>query len=164
LIQRVNQNLLCIVLVIGVLFLARIFLIPLTFAILLAMLMLPVCRYLDNKGLHRAISVLVCVLILLIAICTVVTIIGMQILSFTEDLPQIKERGNQFLSEVQAFAQQHFSVSSEKQQAFLKKQMATGASIGALITVFFLQHGWPINWNSPNVSLHFPFALSQRKV
>jgi predicted PurR-regulated permease PerM len=95
LIQRVNQNLLCIVLVAGILFFGRIFLVPVTFAILLSFLMLPICKYLDRRGLHRAISVLLCVLILLITICTIAGIVGLQFLSFVEDLPQIKERSGQ---------------------------------------------------------------------
>lgn len=53
LIRRANQNLFCIILVIGILYLGRVFLIPLAFAILLSMLMVPVCRYFDRLGLKR---------------------------------------------------------------------------------------------------------------
>lgn len=138
LIQRVNQNLFCFVLVIAILYFGRVFLIPLAFAILLSMLMVPVCRALDKRGLHRAISVGVCVLILLITIAVIATIISLQFLSFTEDLPQIKQRIQELLGEIQIFTQQHFNISSEKQKAYLAQQLNTAQeSLGSVITGVF---------------------------
>lgn len=138
LIQRVNKNLICIVLVVGILYLGRVFLIPLAFAILLSMLMLPICRYLDRLGLHRAFSVLICVLILVIVLAIVTTIITLQIASFAEDLPQIRERSGRLLSDIQALAQERFNVSPEKQNAWLKQQLDNlSQSFGGFMKGFF---------------------------
>lgn len=137
-IQRINQNLICIVLAIGILYLGRVFLIPLTFAVLLAMLMVPICRYLDDRGLHRAFSVLICVFILFISIGLIATIISLQFVSFAEDMPQIKERIDQLVGNIQAWTQERLNISPEKQESYLKKQLdVAGQSLGGFITGFF---------------------------
>lgn len=138
LILRVNQTLLAIVLITGILYFGRIFLIPLIFAILFAMLMLPICRYFDRKGMHRGLSVFICVLILFFSFSIIAATITLQVLSFSEDLPEIKEKGDQFLTAIQGFTQEHFNISSERQSALIKKQMGNaGELVSTIVTGFF---------------------------
>ena len=137
LVQRINQNLLCLVLITGILYFAKAFLIPLAFAIMLAMLMVPLCRTLDKRGMNRGGSVLSCVAILLLVIIVIITIVSLQILSFAEDLPQLEERLNAFLSDAHNFIRQNFDISKQKQKLFLKRHFDTSEqSIGEYVSGF----------------------------
>src|SRR5690349_10903190 len=90
---RVNQYLLFTVLLVLILFYGKTFLIPITFAALLAMLMAPVCRRLDKIGFNRGLSTLVCVLILVAVIVGIGYIIGSQFAAFAEDVTLIEKKG-----------------------------------------------------------------------
>lgn len=126
---KANQLLLLFILGTVVLFYGRIFLIPLVFGALLAMLMEPVCRKLDEKGWPRSASVTVSVLILLVVLLSVLTVIAVQVTSFREDLPKIEKKANQFFTEIQSLVQEKSGVSQKQQEEILKEQLKkTGQS------------------------------------
>src|SRR5688500_2374249 len=94
---KINQALLMPILVTIVLYFGRPVLIPLCFAILLAMLMAPVCRFFDQKGWARALSCTICILILLISFVLIMGIVIMQMSDFLEDLNKINLKLNEIL-------------------------------------------------------------------
>src|SRR5690606_25438583 len=97
----VNQYLLFGVLVILVLYFARVLLIPIVFGILLAMLMSPVCRYFDEKGFKRYLSALFSVLIIFAGFAAVISIISAQLSSLSGKLPVIEQKAEELLSSAQ---------------------------------------------------------------
>src|SRR5687767_6548957 len=108
--QRANQYLFFAVLLVVVLYFAKTLLIPITFAALLAMLMAPICRRLDKKGLPRALSTLCCLLIIVISIATMVAVIGGQIAAFSKEFPKIEKKAKTFISQSQAYIQEKLGV------------------------------------------------------
>lgn len=137
--SRANQFLALAILLTVVLYFGRQVLVPITLAVLLAMLMAPVCRWLDSKGWPRALSALSCVLALLIVILGMLAIVSAQIVSFSNDIPQMEKRADQILSNVQSFVQDKFSIEPEKQVSFAKKQIsslgkALGSRIGTVVS------------------------------
>lgn len=131
---KTNQILLLFILLTVVLYYGRTFLIPLVFGALLAMLMSPLCIRLDKKGWARAASVTVCVLILLIALLSITAIIAAQVSSFREDLPQIEQKANKLISNIQSFIQQKFGFSERQQEKVAENQLKKfGESAGDYI-------------------------------
>jgi predicted PurR-regulated permease PerM len=61
-IHRANAMLLFAILLAVALYYGHTVLVPLTFGIILAMLLLPVCRKLESWGVGRALSVFLCIL------------------------------------------------------------------------------------------------------
>lgn len=122
---RVNQYLLFGVLLTIVLYYGRTILIPLVFGAMLAMLMAPVCRKLDAKGFHRALSCTLCIFILLVALVVMLLIVIAQGSLFAKDVPLIQEKVDELLNTVQAFVQDKFDISPEKQVTIVKKQVQT---------------------------------------
>lgn len=137
--SRANHFLLFGILVVIILIYAKSILIPITLAALLAMLMAPLCRWLDGKGWPRALSSLTCVLILLVFILGVLSIVTIQIINFSKDIPQMEKKADMILSNVQHFVQDRFHVEPEEQVAFAKKQVtnlgkALGSRIGGIVS------------------------------
>jgi predicted PurR-regulated permease PerM len=133
--SRINQNLLFAVLIAVILYFARAFLIPVTFAILFAMLMTPLCNVLEKKGVNRILSVTLCVLILLLVLLTIASIIAIQFATFIEDFPQIKEKAERLFSSAKDFIFQKFNIPGEKQEQFIKERSESmGQSFGKVLT------------------------------
>lgn len=122
LLLKINQALLLPILVTAVLYFGKPVLIPLCFAILLAMLMAPVCRFLDGKGCARAVSCTVCVLILLIAMLLLLAIVVLQIADLWKDAEQINQKLQEIGSAVKQQLNTWFGISPEQQDTLVEKQ------------------------------------------
>lgn len=119
---RVNQYLFFFVLAVVVMYFGRSIIIPVVFAALLAMLMAPLCRKLDSWKFPRALSTLVCVLILAAVVVGMVAIIGAQIATFGKDIDKIKKKGTEMVAQGQSYIEKRFGVSEEKQEEVVKEQ------------------------------------------
>jgi predicted PurR-regulated permease PerM len=120
-IGRVNAVLFLIILTTVILYYGQDFLIPLTFSILLAMLLLPVSRRLESHGVSRIWSTLLSILLILLFVAIIIAIIGAQAVSFSEDLPNIQIKSQKLLEAVQHWIEQRFGVAPEQQIAYLKR-------------------------------------------
>lgn len=137
---RINQYLLFLILLVVVLYFGKAFLIPIVFAALLAMLMAPVCRKVDSWKVHRAISSLVCVLILVAVIVGIGAVIGAQFAAFAEDVGQIKSKGREMIGQLQGVVEKTFGISPEEQESVVKEQaeqaQKNGQSAGGMAAKF----------------------------
>lgn len=127
---KINQGLLFLVLLTVVLYYGKPFLIPFTFATLLAMLMAPVCRSLDRKGCPRAISCLVCVLILLLVFLFMLGILVGQVSGFVGDLSLVEQKTDALLISVQRRIENQFHIPVAEQTGFIKEETK---NIGAFL-------------------------------
>ena len=140
------------ILVLGVIILvyAKSFLIPLTFAALLAMLLLPVTRWLQKKGFHKVLAVLVPILLFIAALALIIYLVSWQISDLSSDLSQAEEKFNTQLQQARGFIAEKLGISAKEQQEMLKKQQSSSmekstglvsgilAGIGAFITDLIL--------------------------
>lgn len=90
--SRVNQGLLLVLLSVVALYFGRLFLVPLAFAAVLAMLLAPVAARLERWGTGRVGAALLCLLLLLAFVGGVIWLIGAQAASISEQLPQIQQK------------------------------------------------------------------------
>jgi predicted PurR-regulated permease PerM len=119
---KINQALIFFVLLTVVLFYGQPLLVPLFFAILLAMLMAPVCRRLDKRGLHRAVSCLICVFILLVVFLSMLGIMVGQVSSFVSEMSEVELRASELLLSAQGYIEKRFNISMAEQTAFIQKE------------------------------------------
>ena len=133
--QRVNLYLLAAILLTVVLYFGKTVIVPVTFAALLAMLMAPICRWLDTKGVNRILSCLSCVLILLVTLLIVLSVTIGEIVMFAQDLPQIEKKANELFQNLQQYVEESANIPSEKQDSFVQKQIQNlGKSAGLYIS------------------------------
>jgi predicted PurR-regulated permease PerM len=136
-ITRVNQYLLLAILTTIVLFYGKVVLVPVLFAALLAMLMAPVCRWLDSRGLSRPLSTAVCILILLVSLLAVLGVVAAEISTFVGEAAAIEKKANEFLANMQGFIEETFRVAPEKQVTVVKEQVKNmGKSAGSFAGAF----------------------------
>jgi predicted PurR-regulated permease PerM len=159
-IHRANAMLLFAILLVVALYFGHTVLVPLTFGIILGMLLLPVCRKLESWGLGRALSVFLCILLLLLVLGAVLGVIYIQAANFAEDGPRIQKQFQQSLEGVQQWIGQRLGISPQKQlnliqqgaqslsksgQSFAKKfasGMAGGLADFVLVLVYIFFFLW----------------------
>ncbi len=123
-IYRADAVLLFAILLVVMLYYGRIFLIPFTLGIFLAMLMLPVCRKLETWGVKRGLAVFLCILMILLFIGAAFAIITAQAVSFSEDLPQVQTKMQQLFGTIQQWVQAQFNIAPKKQIEMMKQGLS----------------------------------------
>ena len=119
---KINQNLLFLVLLTVILYYGRPILVPLVFAIMLAMLMAPLCRWLDGKGTSRIVSCLICVFILLLVFLGMIAILMAQLSGFIQDLPLFEQKTSEMLISIQHAIERQFNIPVAQQTDMIRSE------------------------------------------
>lgn len=121
-IQLSVYTLLFLVLSIGILFIAREFLIPLALSAILAMLFIPICRWLELRGMHRALAAIVSVLVLVGAVGLIVFLLSWQLSGFTENMDKMKEQGLALFQQLKDWIDSRLGISPKQQEKIIEEQ------------------------------------------
>lgn len=134
--EKLQRSVYILLLAFGIfsgLYFAREFLIPISLAALLAMLFVGMSNYLENKGLNRGFSALICVLLLVILVAGAITVLTFQLSSLADNMAGMKKRLMDILEHVQVWIHQTFNISYQKQEQLLKDQSkGSGGQIGSV--------------------------------
>lgn len=128
--NRANAILIFVVLSIGILYVGRTFLVPLTFALILTFLLIPVSQKLERWGVGRAWATLLCVLLFLAFVAIYGWIIYAQIASFANDWPQMQLKLKESIEKLQQFIQREFNVTPKRQMQALRDGISRLSSSG----------------------------------
>lgn len=134
--KSINVLLLLFGTITGLIF-AKPFLVPLAFAALLAMLLLPVCRWMERRGINHVFAILLSLLMLLLVLSGIIWLISWQVGDLAKDSEEIEKNLTQKLAELKQFINTSFGVSEQKQQEMLQKQQqSSGSKVSSLATGF----------------------------
>ncbi|WP_345072680.1 AI-2E family transporter [Hymenobacter fastidiosus] len=92
-------------------------LLPLLFSVLFALLLLPVCRWFEKRGLGRVWAIILCLLLLTALFAGIVYGFGSQLGQFRNELPKLQDKLLQFFHDGQEWAARRFGIEpmSEKE-------------------------------------------------
>ena len=116
-----------IFLVISGLYFARQFLIPIAISALLAMLLVPLSRWFENKGLHRTMASLLCLLFLISILGGIIYLVSWQASGISENLYQISNRVERIIENIRQFVAENIGISTETQKQWINGQQASGS-------------------------------------
>lgn len=119
--QKFCLNLLTIVLLAGIIYIARDILMPLFFAIVLAILLLPVNNRLEKWGLPKVPSMLLSILLAIIVLAGIIWFLSSQISAFADDMPTIKKHLLDHWHTAQQWISEQFGVSYKQQDEAVKE-------------------------------------------
>lgn len=132
---RIIQVLFFFFLVFTGLYFAKPFLVPVTIAGILAMLFLPLSRWLEGKGISKGLSAIACILVLIGVIAGVISLLSWQISDLSEDMTGIQEKVSGSISNLKGYISTKLGISPEKQQEMLKQQQSSGGGgAGKVVT------------------------------
>jgi len=114
-------------------------LIPLCYALLLAILLLPVVKFFERHKCGRVPSIIIALVLSLAFIGILVYFITSQVIGFAEDLPRIKQQLNEHYHTLQLWVKKQFNMTFREQHNLIDKatdQISTGSS-GYIGETFF---------------------------
>jgi predicted PurR-regulated permease PerM len=144
--MKATYILLGMVLLVFVLSNLRDILVPLSFALLLSILLNPLTGLLEKWHFPRVLAITVSILLAMILILGVTYFLFLEIRSFSSELPAFKEKFGELLNRLQHWARHDIGIATKKQNEYLneaenglKPALATamGTVMGA-IAMFFL--------------------------
>ena len=121
------QVLLFLFLGIAGLYYAKPFLVPVVFAGLFSMLLLPVSVWLQNKGLAKGLAVLLSVLLFVAIVTGIVWLVVWQVSDLAKDASGIEQNLTKKLDEFRQFVKETFGISTQKQKELVQEQQASSS-------------------------------------
>lgn len=103
------------------LYFAKSVLIPIALAGLLAMLFLPVGRWIEGKGLNRAWSSFFCTFILLLFVACVLGLIGWQVSDLSQDKAKMQQQVQKMMTQVQQTISTKIGIPPQKLQQMVQQ-------------------------------------------
>lgn len=119
-IQMMNSFLLFLFLLIGGLYLASDFLIPIIIAALIASLCLPLCKSLEALKISKILSILICLLLIMGFIAGFAFLFYTQILDFANDMPSFQQMAIKKFEYIQVLIQDRTHISTLTQMRWLE--------------------------------------------
>ena len=107
--------LISIVIIVYGLYELRNLLIPLVFAILFSVLLFPLAQRLEKWRVPRLLAVILCLIITLAAIVGILYAFSLQISNFAEIVPQLIERGSNYIRSLQTYADENLNINRQRQ-------------------------------------------------
>ena len=100
-------------------------LVPLAFALLLAILLNPLTILLEKWRVPKVVAIIIAILLGILLIAGVAWLLYMEVSSFSDQLPVFKKRLIEMATSTQRYASQHLGVSYKKQDLYIS-QAETG--------------------------------------
>src|SRR5688572_16420037 len=117
--KRLSFNLISITLIATALYIGQDILLPLFFSMLLAALLLPAVKFLQQKKIPKILSVILSLTISLVLVFGVLYFLTTQVLNFLDDSDMIKEKFDDLLHDGQQWVLQNFHVGIRKQNQYI---------------------------------------------
>jgi predicted PurR-regulated permease PerM len=131
--SSVIKKLLLLFLVLAGLYYAKVFLVPLCIAAILATLFLPFCNWLEKHKVPKWGAAFICLLILLIVILGFVAVLIWQIGELTSDIGLVKAKAIELVTHVQDYLFTQFGITIAKQDQLLNAERPSYTSIMQLL-------------------------------
>jgi predicted PurR-regulated permease PerM len=126
-----------LVLIVIILVFAKPFLVPIAFAGLLSMLLVPSARWFQSKGLNRAIATVLSILMLVAFFAVVIFFITWQVSDIADNATKLEDQVAAKFEQAKQFISQQLNIPVEKQQQMIKEQQASsGGKVASMITSF----------------------------
>ncbi|MGY3214168.1 AI-2E family transporter [Mucilaginibacter sp. HD30] len=145
---RISHVLFIIIAGTAMLYVAKPVLVPVAFALVLAMLLIPLCKRMEKVGLNRAVAVLTCILLLLLTFAVIIGLLSWQLSSLIDDMNNIEERLTSMMQRIQQFISTRTGIDSSQQKELVEQvnkeapasmiSQVTGIITGGLVNVILV--------------------------
>lgn len=120
---RLTFTLFSIILIIYIAHVGSGIIVPLMFAMLIAIMLLPVVHRLEKWHIPRGLAAIIGVLLFIIAILLVMLLLGKQMESFISDFPQLQQKLMTVIDSTQDWVNTKFHINSSTQMNYVEKAM-----------------------------------------
>jgi AI-2 transport protein TqsA len=145
--SKLQKTLLLLFLVIAGLYLGKDFLVPLAISALISFLFYPLAERLEKWGAGRVLSTVICIFTILTLLSGMMFLFYTQLMSFSNYLPQLKEKAGEKFHILLDFIESRTRISSEKQVEWFTKIYNDTVSSGSkwVQSIFFTSTSFLLN-------------------
>ena len=116
---------------------------PISFSLIIAILLNPLVNKMEKKGVKRVIAIALALALALTVVAGILYFISSQIMSFGENFGALKTKFNQQLAQSHKWIAAHLNIPVEKQQQSLKEALSSskallGTAVGGLLSTLGL--------------------------
>ncbi|WP_240935656.1 AI-2E family transporter [Hymenobacter sp. HDW8] len=113
-------------------------LLPITFAALFSILLLPLCQRFERWGWPRVLAILFCLLLVIVGLAAIVFAFGSQMTQFKAELPKLQEKLVQYFDQIQQMLSQRFGIEPISKDEFIDSSLKSakkdaGGYLGATL-------------------------------
>jgi predicted PurR-regulated permease PerM len=130
---RLACLLLSIILIVFIMHVGESIIIPLFFSLLIALVLLPITKWLERHRLPRSLAAIISILLFIIVIGSLFYFLGAQIGDFSKDLPQLGARMQAWVHELQGWVATKYHMDASRQLQYLNKGAADFARYASVI-------------------------------
>lgn len=139
--NKTIKSLLLLFLVFGALVLAKKFLVPFAIGILLAMLFMPMCNWLESRKVPKFASAMLAIVVVLAIIAAVFGMLSWQVADLAEQAPEIKKKLSELYNDITGFISERLGVPRRKQEEMVQDQQS---GMGGKVTAFIGTLGYTL--------------------
>ncbi|GAB2973278.1 AI-2E family transporter [Mucilaginibacter puniceus] len=103
-----------------ILYFGKSLLAPLAFALVLSMLLIPLCKKLERRGVNRSLATLLCILLLILTFAAIISLLSWQLSNVMDDVNQIKHRLAAVGTQVQNVIASYTGIAKPQQEEMIK--------------------------------------------
>ena len=118
---KLALTLVSVLIIVYILFVLQDILVPLSFSVLFAILLLPLCRRLERWRVPRVWAITICIILVIALLTGLIYLASAQIASLTNELPNLNTKITRWTSKLQSFVSNNFHVSRAKQANEVQK-------------------------------------------
>jgi predicted PurR-regulated permease PerM len=104
-----------------ILYLGKVLFVPLLFGLLFAMLLFPLCKKMEKKGIPRSIAIAVLLFFILILFAILIWLLVIEVSSFIADLPMVNEKLLNLFPVFNKWIESSFGISADEQLGWFQK-------------------------------------------
>jgi predicted PurR-regulated permease PerM len=117
-----------VVLVCLVLYYGKTLFIPLSFSLLISFILFPVCKWMEKKGISKALAILISHSFILLLMGSLLYLLFTQINEFSHEWEPFRKKLLETLNQISLYIAQQFEISTEEQLIFFKNSINNSAS------------------------------------
>ncbi|WP_426491955.1 AI-2E family transporter [Hymenobacter sp. 102] len=113
-------------------------LLPLLFSAVFTLLLLPICRWLELRGVPRVLAIVVCLLLVIAVFVGIILGFGSQLAQFKNEIPKLQTKMMQFFTDIQEWAHTKFgyqpmSIADLKETSIKALKKSGGSYLGTTL-------------------------------
>jgi predicted PurR-regulated permease PerM len=120
---NISLKLLSTILLIYGIIMAKTFLYPIAFGVLFAYLLYPLVNYIEHKGVHRVVSILISIILALAIITLIFFLFYRQLLNMFNDFDTLQQNANRNIENLQQNLKLMLGLKDNRIEEFLKQQV-----------------------------------------
>jgi len=117
------------------LYFGRALFIPLFYGLFIAIILYPVCKWLQRRGLSRSLAIAIGLFLVAIVFAGLITLLALEINAFRHDIPALRIKLDPALLRFQQWLEDNFSISLNAQQEWLRRTLDTLSNSTGLILI-----------------------------